>query len=169
MKRLTKKIDNGRFVTTDAEARSYGETDPEDGFFYNYFTGEAVDKLAAYEDTGLEPADIKELLAAVPANRVDYKWLNASNSVIATMTIEKYECGWTSLSNFEIAEAYRGQGLSHKLIEFAKTKGVNNLSVDPNNSIAINLYQQHGFFLTGETDGNLYRMRLTKPPKEDAK
>lgn len=65
MKRLTKKIDNGRFVTTDAEARSYGETDPEDGFFYNYFTGEAVDKLAAYEDTGLEPADIKELLAAV--------------------------------------------------------------------------------------------------------
>lgn len=63
MKRLTKKIDNGRFVTTDAEARSYGETDPEDGFFYNYFTGEAVDKLAAYEDTGLEPADIEELLA----------------------------------------------------------------------------------------------------------
>ena len=66
MKRLTKKIDNGRFVTTDAEARSYGETDPEDGFFYNYFTGEAVDKLAAYEDTGLEPADIEELLAKVP-------------------------------------------------------------------------------------------------------
>lgn len=109
---------------------------------------------------------IEELLAAVPANRVDYKWLNASNSVIATMTIEKFECGWISLSNFKIAEAYRGQGLSHKLIEFAKTKGVNNLSVDPNNSIAINLYQQHGFFLTGETDGNFYRMRLTKPTKE---
>lgn len=70
MKRLTKKIDNGRFVTTDAEARSYGETDPEDGFFYNYFTGEAVDKLAAYEDTGLEPAAIEELLAAVP------KWIS---------------------------------------------------------------------------------------------
>lgn len=52
MERLTKKIDNGRFVTTDAEARSYGETDPEDGFFYNYFTGEAIDKLAAYEDIG---------------------------------------------------------------------------------------------------------------------
>lgn len=66
MKRLTKKIDNGRFVTTDAEARSYGETDPEDGFFYNYFTGEAVDKLAAYENTGLEPADIEDLLAAMP-------------------------------------------------------------------------------------------------------
>lgn len=47
---MTKKIDNGRFVTTDAEARSYGETDPEDGFFYNYFTGEAIDKLAYYED-----------------------------------------------------------------------------------------------------------------------
>ena len=83
MKRLTKKIDNGRFVTTDAEARSYGETDPEDGFFYNYFTGEAVDKLAAYEDTGLEPADVEALLAKdtnVPDKNVG-EWKSKTMSV----------------------------------------------------------------------------------------
>ena len=69
MERLTKVIDNGRIVTIEAEARSYGETD-EEGYFFNYFTGDAITKLARYEDTGYEPEEIAELAANAAAKDV---------------------------------------------------------------------------------------------------
>ena len=62
MERLTKVLGNGRIVTIEAEARSYGETD-EEGYFFNYFTGDAITKLARYEDTGYEPDEIAEIAA----------------------------------------------------------------------------------------------------------
>lgn len=84
MERLTKVLDNGRIVTTEAEDLSYGET--VDGFFMNYFTGDAIKKLALYEDTGYEPDEIAEIAANSAAkdviiNRLERK-MEAKESLI---------------------------------------------------------------------------------------
>ena len=61
----------------------------------------------------------------------------------------------------QLTEPYRGKGLSHQIVEFCKAIGVNNLSVSPENHIAIAVYKKHGFYFTGECDGEYLRMRLS--------
>lgn len=90
-----------------------------------------------------------------------YTWLDGSTTV-AKVSIEKWLSGWTGMNSLEVFLPYRGKGLSHQVIEFAKDRGANNLSVDPGNSIAIRLYKEHGFIFTGETEGEFLRMRLSK-------
>lgn len=55
MKRLTQKDENGYYLTGDGIYSDWGV--PEK------FRGEDVDRLAAYEDTGLEPEEIIDLKA----------------------------------------------------------------------------------------------------------
>ena len=55
MKRLTQKDENGFYLTGDGIYSDWGV--PEK------FRGEDIDRLAAYEDTGLEPEEIIELKA----------------------------------------------------------------------------------------------------------
>ena len=90
-----------------------------------------------------------------------FKWLSEDGPV-ATVTVEHWVDNWGSCSNLEVFEPYRGKGLSHQVVEFVKDIGVNNLSVHPENSIAISLYKKHGFCFTGERDGEYLRMRLPK-------
>lgn len=44
-------------------------------------------------------------------------------------------------------------------MKFCIEMGVNNLSVDRDNSIAISLYKKYGFDFTGSMDGDLLRMK----------
>lgn len=68
---------------------------------------------------------------------------------------------WVSCHDLAFYPCFRGLGLGHVLIEFAKSLGVNHLSVAPENSRAISLYQKHGFCLTNSKDGENLRMALT--------
>ena len=95
-----------------------------------------------------------------------FKWLSEDGPV-ATVTVEHWVDNWGSCSNLEVFEPYRGKGLSHQVVEFVKDIGVNNLSVHPENSIAISLYKKHGFYFTGERDGEYLRMRLPKEKTDD--
>ena len=90
-----------------------------------------------------------------------FKWLSEDGPV-ATVTVEHWVDNWGSCSNLKVYEPYRGKGLSHQVVEFVKDIGVNNLSVQPDNHIAIALYKKHGFCFTGERDGEYLRMRLSK-------
>lgn len=58
MKRLTMKDENGCFLTDKTATVTWNSLIGE-----NRYRGEAVDRLAAYEDTGLEPEEIIELKA----------------------------------------------------------------------------------------------------------
>lgn len=89
-----------------------------------------------------------------------FKWLS-ENGPVATVTVEHWVDNWVSCSNLEVFEPYRGKGLSHQVVEFVKDIGVNNLSVHPDNHIAIALYKKHGFCFTGGRDGEYLRMRLS--------
>ena len=85
-------------------------------------------------------------------------WFDIGNPV-AHITIDTWwKQDWVSLRDFEIEESYRGQGLSHEIIEFAKRHGVTHLSVSPLNKWIISLYEKHGFQLTGTKEGDLLRM-----------
>ena len=58
MKRLTMKDENGCFLTGKTATVTWNSLINE-----NRYRGKAVDRLAAYEDTGLEPEEIIELKA----------------------------------------------------------------------------------------------------------
>ena len=58
MKRLTMKDENGCFLIDKTATVTWNSLIGK-----NRYRGEAVDRLAAYEDTGLEPEEIIELKA----------------------------------------------------------------------------------------------------------
>ena len=89
-----------------------------------------------------------------------YVWFDIGNQVAHITIVTWQKQNWVSLCDFEIEEPYRGQGLSHEIVEFAKRKGVTHLSVSPMNNIAIDLYKKHGFHFTGTKEGDLLRMEL---------
>ena len=60
MKRLTQKDENGYYLTGDGIYSDWGV--PEK------FRGEDVDRLAAYEDSGLTPEEIQQMLAKEAAH-----------------------------------------------------------------------------------------------------
>lgn len=103
-----------------------------------------------------QPAEQNGLLKSIR-----YTWIDTDNPV-ATVLIEYFENSWTSCSNLKVFKAYRGKGLSHQVVEYCKTLGVNNLSVSPKNYVAISLYKKHGFEFIGEHDGSYLRMRAKK-------
>lgn len=86
-----------------------------------------------------------------------YRWTDWKHDV-AHVLIEEFESGWISCSNLVVAEELRGIGCGDDIMKFCIEMGVNNLSVDRDNSIAISLYKKYGFEFTGGTDGDLLRM-----------
>lgn len=98
------------------------------------------------------------------AKSIRYVWVDNRHeeTPVARVTIEHWDqFDWISCYDLFISEDYRGYGLSHELVEFVKYHGVTHLSVHKNNSVAIKLYEKHGFVANGEKDGDLIRMELS--------
>lgn len=93
-----------------------------------------------------------------PLKSILYTWFDKTNPV-ATVRIEYWPDLWISCSGLKIFELYRGNGLSHQVMDFCEDLGVNNLSVSASNTIAIKVYKKHGFVFTGEHDGKYLRMK----------
>jgi len=91
------------------------------------------------------------------SEHTQYEWYDKSTKV-AEVYIMVWPDNWISCHDLEISKKYRGYHLGNQLVEFIVKKGVNHLSVSPNNKIAIRLYEKYGFKLTGEKEGNLLRM-----------
>ena len=67
-----------------------------------------------------------------------------------------------NVSDLEIAEKYRGLGLSYQLLDYAtKTLEANNLAVKKDNVIAKYVYDKYGFS-TADEDDEYYYMSLDK-------
>lgn len=86
-----------------------------------------------------------------------YRWMD-NDKCVATVTIEKWSNGWIDCHDLKVSEPYRKNGLGNQLVQFIIEKGVNHLSVDPNNSIAIYLYKKYGFYFSGGYEDKLVRM-----------
>lgn len=57
MRRFTKKNPNGRYTTV------FDERDADEDSHWVFTTQASIDRLAAYENTGLEPEDIADIIA----------------------------------------------------------------------------------------------------------
>lgn len=92
-------------------------------------------------------------------SNVRYSWVK-NGLEIATVTIEKWANDWTSCHSLFVRKDYRRNGIGSQIVKFAIAKGVNNLSVDPDNKNAIHIYLKSGFKFSGFYDGKLKRMTL---------
>lgn len=90
-------------------------------------------------------------------NSASYRWMNG-NECVASVTIEEWKNGWTCCYDLMVSKEYQGKGLGNQLVKFIVEKGVNHLSVDIGNDIAIHLYKKYGFFFSGGWEGCLARM-----------
>ena len=61
----------------------------------------------------------------------------------------------------EVSNNYRGKGIATKLLSIANNKGANKLTVNKNNTKAIQLYKNLGWDIYKETD-KIYFMKLNK-------
>lgn len=77
--------------------------------------------------------------------------LKVGNVEVGKALTRDYQDGEVFLTDFEIKPAYRGKGYgSLKLKELIDKYGVNSLSVNPENKIALELYKKFGFKQVGE-------------------
>ena len=90
-------------------------------------------------------------------SNTDYRWLDG-DKLVASVTIEKWSNGWTCCYDLMVGKEYQGNGLGNQLVKFIVEKGVNHLSVDIGNDVAIHLYKKYGFVFSGGWEGCLARM-----------
>lgn len=66
-------------------------------------------------------------------------------------------CGWEKgwIISLEVCKNYRGLGFGNILLEKALDAGCIGLTVDKNNSIAINLYKKYGFKPVSENNNRI--------------
>lgn len=101
-------------------------------------------------------------------NGIEYLWFTDANGWerVAKVVVEWWDNDWVSCHDLEVIPRYRGIGMGDQVVEFVKQIGVNHLSVDPNNRVAVHLYKKHGFTLTQERDGCFVRMALSQDNKQ---
>ena len=96
----------------------------------------------------------------------EYSWYDFDGDTIAHVSVEWWPDNWVSCYDLEVNEKYRHRGLGGQIVDFLTgIIGVNHLSVDPDNKIAIKMYQDHGFKFTGTKDGDLLRMEYDENGK----
>ncbi len=101
----------------------------------------------------------KVMLGATPSTQ--YKWHTKMGERVAEFKIWDWWDG-KNVSDLEIAEKYRGLGLSYQLLDYAtKTLEANNLAVKKDNVIAKYVYDKYGFS-TADEDDEYYYMSLDK-------
>lgn len=101
----------------------------------------------------------KVMLGETPSTQ--YKWHTKMGEKVAEFKIWDWWDG-KNVSDLEIAEKYRGLGLSYQLLDYAtKTLAASNLAVEKDNVIAKYVYDKYGFSTTDEDD-EYYYMSLDK-------
>lgn len=97
------------------------------------------------------------MLGKTPA--IQYKWSDKSGNPVTEFKTWDWWDG-KNVSDLEINEKYRGQGLSYQLLDYAVKKcGAKNLAVNKNNYIAKHVYDKYGFEITDQDD-DMYYMSL---------
>lgn len=77
--------------------------------------------------------------------------IKLDNKYVGKALLRDYQDGEIFLTDFEIKPEYRGKGYGKKSFDMLVNKyGVNSLTVNPENSIALNLYKKFGFEQEGE-------------------
>lgn len=82
-----------------------------------------------------------------------YLFIDEQNRVAAYLEISKSTCSSdVTIPFLKISDKYRGCALGYQLLDFAVKKlGANRLAVDPDNKIALRMYQNYGFEITEES------------------
>ena len=98
------------------------------------------------------------MLKETPATQ--YKWSDKDGDLVAEFKIWDWWDG-INVSDLEIYEEYKGQGLSYQLLDYAVVKcGAMNLAVRKTNDIAKHVYDKYGFEVVSQ-DGDMYYMTYT--------
>lgn len=81
-------------------------------------------------------------------------WVDDNGNYVCSITYDKVpneNDGHKWISGMDVAYAYNGYGLSHQLLDYAIDHGVDALSVQMDNEIALKTYKSHGFEISPES------------------
>lgn len=81
-------------------------------------------------------------------------WVDDQGNYVCSITYDKVPSekdGHKWISGIDVAYAYNGYGLSHQLLDYAIKHGVDALSVQVDNQIALKVYKDHGFEISPES------------------
>ena len=105
-------------------------------------------------------------------------WIDDEDNYVCAITFDSKPAddGHKWISGIDVSYKYRSCGLGKEMIEYAKTQGVDALSVQYDNSVAIKLYKNCGFEISKESkekvengSENTYDMFLKKNSLDDNK
>lgn len=105
-------------------------------------------------------------------------WIDDEDNYVCAITFDSKpeDDGHKWISGIDVSYKYRSCGLGKEMVEYAKTQGVDALSVQYDNSVAIKLYRNCGFEISKESkekvengSENTYDMFLKKNSLDDNK
>lgn len=85
-------------------------------------------------------------------------WVDDQGNYVCSITYDKVpnkDDGHKWISGMDVAYAYNGYGLSHQLLDYAIDHGVDALSVQMDNEIALKTYKSHGFEISQESQSKV--------------
>ena len=85
-------------------------------------------------------------------------WVDDKGNYVCSITYDKVpneNDGHKWISGMDVAYAYSGYGLSHQLLDYAIAHGVDALSVQMDNEIALKTYKSHGFEISPESQSKV--------------